>query len=165
RLWPALQAIEWIVVKPALLLAPAAEAAQCSVAAIERTGCQVLLGGQERDGCLTRQAGDRLVPVLRDKRAEVLGIALAFSAAKRERARKRSSAVWRFGRGGTTCSARGISYRTECVVYARAVGLEATTVLDGSSRIIVPAIAPNRPLAAIACAPIHASEGTPCPLI
>jgi len=37
----------------------------------------VLLRGEEDDSCLVRQAGDGLVAVLRDGRAEVLGVALA----------------------------------------------------------------------------------------
>jgi hypothetical protein len=47
RRWPGRQTVERVIVEPALLLAPAHEAAQSGVAPIERAGREVLLSGKE----------------------------------------------------------------------------------------------------------------------
>jgi hypothetical protein len=43
----------------------------------------------------------------------------------------------------------GISYRTECVVYAATAGSDGRRSSNGSPPIAVPAIAPNGPLARV----------------
>src|SRR6266571_4507925 len=82
RLRAAFQAVKRIVIEPALLLAPTHEAAQRGVAPIERTSRQVFLCGEEYGSCLMRQASDRLLAVLGDKRGEVLSIALTCSGSE-----------------------------------------------------------------------------------
>src|SRR5207244_2858226 len=78
------------IIEPALLLAPTHEAAQCRVAPIERTRRQVFLCGEAYGGCPMRQASDRLLAVLGDKRGEVLSIALTCSGSE---ARARQEAL------------------------------------------------------------------------
>ena len=89
-LWATFQAVKRVVIEPALLLAPTHEAAQRGVAPIERTSRQVFLCGEEYGGCLMRQASDRLLAVLGDKRGEVLSVALTCSGSE---ARARQEAL------------------------------------------------------------------------